>query len=69
MLFGCHPGIDVTAFRSDAVGGVNLACIGQLPPSFIDYVLSRDLADGGALTGCPEGECRHRFGIDWTLWN
>jgi ferredoxin/coenzyme F420-reducing hydrogenase delta subunit len=66
MLFGCHPGIDVTAFRSGSVGTVSLACIGQLPPSFIDYVLSRDLADGVTLTGCTEGECRHRFGIAWT---
>jgi quinol-cytochrome oxidoreductase complex cytochrome b subunit/ferredoxin/coenzyme F420-reducing hydrogenase delta subunit len=66
MLFGCDPGIDVTPFRSGSVGAVSLACIGQLPPTFIDYVLSRDLADGVVLTGCAEGECHHRFGIAWT---
>ena len=45
---------------------VSLACIGQLPPAFIDYVLSRDLADGVLLTGCADGVCFNRFGIAWT---
>src|SRR5690606_23050111 len=36
------------------------------PPSYIDYVLSRDLADGVLLTGCAEGVCYNRFGIVWT---
>jgi coenzyme F420-reducing hydrogenase delta subunit len=47
-------------------GGVGLACIGQLPPAFIDYVLSRDLAAGVLLTGCAQGVCYNRFGIAWT---
>lgn len=38
----------------------------MLPPSFVDYVLSRDLADGVVLSGCSEGECHNRFGIEWT---
>ena len=45
---------------------MSLACIGQLPPAFIDYVLSRDLADGVLLTGCADGFCYNRFGIAWT---
>jgi coenzyme F420-reducing hydrogenase delta subunit len=36
-----------------------------LPPSFIDYVLSRNLADGIVITGCREGNCHNRFGITW----
>jgi coenzyme F420-reducing hydrogenase delta subunit len=32
----------------------------------IDYVLSRDLADGVFITGCREGECYNRFGLRWT---
>jgi len=45
---------------------VTMPCIGMLPPSFIDYVLSRDLADGVFLTGCREGDCCFRLGIRWT---
>jgi coenzyme F420-reducing hydrogenase delta subunit len=29
--------------------------------------LSRGLADGVVLTGCREGNCQHRFGVDWTI--
>jgi coenzyme F420-reducing hydrogenase delta subunit len=38
----------------------------MLPPSFIDYVLSRGLGDGVVLAGCAEGGCIHRFGDRWT---
>jgi quinol-cytochrome oxidoreductase complex cytochrome b subunit/coenzyme F420-reducing hydrogenase delta subunit len=66
MVFGCDQGVDVAAVRSEWVAPVRLACIGQLPPSFVDYVLSRDLAEGVLLTGCAEDACYHRFGIAWT---
>jgi coenzyme F420-reducing hydrogenase delta subunit len=66
MLFGCDHGIEVEKLQDARVAAVSLACIGQLPPAFIDYVLSRDLADGVFLTGCAEGTCVHRFGIAWT---
>jgi ferredoxin/coenzyme F420-reducing hydrogenase delta subunit len=45
---------------------VDIICAGQLPPSFIDFVLSRDLADGVVLAGCPGGDCQYRFGAEWT---
>ena len=32
---------------------VKLICAAQLPPSFIDFILSRDLADGVMISGCP----------------
>ena len=38
----------------------------MLPPSFIDFALSRDLADGVMLAGCAEGACHYRLGNDWT---
>ena len=38
----------------------------MLPPTFIDYILTRRLAEGVLLTGCSEGECYYRFGIEWT---
>ena len=45
---------------------VDIICAGQLPPPFIDFVLSRDLADGVVLAGCPGGDCQYRFGAEWT---
>ena len=62
VVFGCDHGVELAAVR----GPQCLACIGQLPPAFIDYVLSRELADGVLLTGCADGVCFNRFGIAWT---
>ena len=66
MVFGCDHGVEVERAGDARVAAVKLACIGQLPPAFIDYVLSRDLADGVFLTGCGDGFCYNRFGIAWT---
>jgi ferredoxin/coenzyme F420-reducing hydrogenase delta subunit len=41
-------------------------CVAQLPPPFIDFILSRDLADGVVLAGCAGGNCQYRFGAEWT---
>ena len=41
---------------------MRIPCISMLPPSFIDYALSRDLADGVLLSGCRKGECHYRLG-------
>ena len=38
----------------------------MLPPSFIDFAVSRHLADGVALAGCADGSCWYRLGGDWT---
>jgi ferredoxin/coenzyme F420-reducing hydrogenase delta subunit len=66
MLFGCAHGVGVGTMGSTSIATVSLPCIGQLPPAFIDYVLSRDLAEGVLLTGCAEDACLHRFGVAWT---
>ena len=66
LVLGCDHGIDIRPLAGERTATVSLACIGQLPPAFIDYILSRDLADGVLLTGCAEGACYHRFGIAWT---
>jgi ferredoxin/coenzyme F420-reducing hydrogenase delta subunit len=44
---------------------ITLPCIAALPPPFIDFVLSRNLADGVAISGCAEGDCYYRLGGDW----
>jgi coenzyme F420-reducing hydrogenase delta subunit len=36
------------------------------PPSLIDFVLSRNLADGVAVAGCAESACYNRLGVVWT---
>jgi coenzyme F420-reducing hydrogenase delta subunit len=36
------------------------------PPSLIDFILSRNLADGVVVAGCAESACFNRLGIDWT---
>jgi coenzyme F420-reducing hydrogenase delta subunit len=38
----------------------------MLPPSFIDFALSRNLADGVFLAGCADGDCYFRLGDQWT---
>ncbi len=66
IVFGCEYGARFDGKESAGTAFIPLRCIGQLPPSFIDFVLSRDLADGVVLTGCAENSCQARFGIAWT---
>ncbi|MCK6451977.1 MAG: cytochrome b N-terminal domain-containing protein [Alphaproteobacteria bacterium] len=66
LVFGCDCSVDMAALANESVAGVSLPCIGALPPSFVDYVLSRGLADGVFLTGGSEGACVNRLGIQWT---
>lgn len=65
MVFGCANAEIATAVRSDQVGVVPVNCTGHLPPAFIDYVLSRKLADGVLLLGCSANACHNRFGMMW----
>ncbi len=66
LVFGCESSAAATGgFEGPGVAAVRMPCTGMLPPSFIDYVLSRGLADGVAVAGCREGSCHKRFGRDW----
>ena len=47
-------------------GAVVLPCVAMAPPSLIDFVLSKDLADGVVVAGCAERACFHRLGVAWT---
>jgi len=40
--------------------------MGQLPPAFFDFVLSRNIASGVFLAACDNGDCRYRSGADRT---
>ncbi len=66
LVFGCDHGVSLRGIDGASVKSISLRCIGQLPPSFIDYVLSKRLVDGVVLTGCSENSCYARFGIKWT---
>ena len=66
IVYGCQNSLNATALADTKVGVVTMPCIAMLPPSFIDFVLSRKLADGVFLTGCRDGDCSFRLGINWT---
>ncbi len=66
MVFGCTSAMQIDKLKSSKFGIIKLNCIGQLPPAFVDYVLSRNLADGVVLTGCRENSCHARYGVRWT---
>ena len=69
LVFGCRHGAPVEGLASSGDGGVAVVtqpCTAGIPPSFVDYALSRGLADGVVVAGCAEGDCEYRFGPDWT---
>lgn len=66
VVFGCASGGELNALEGPEVTVLQLPCVGNLPPSFIDFVISRRHADGVLLTGCREGDCHFRLGIRWT---
>jgi ferredoxin/coenzyme F420-reducing hydrogenase delta subunit len=66
IVFTCRDNARSTRLKDPQAAVVDIICAGQLPPSFIDFVLSRDLADGVVLAGCPGGDCQYRFGAEWT---
>ena len=66
IVYGCQNSLDPKALTDANVGVVTMPCIAMLPPSFIDFVLSRKHADGVFLTGCRDGDCTFRLGIKWT---
>jgi ferredoxin/coenzyme F420-reducing hydrogenase delta subunit len=70
MVFTCQEDSKSAKLRSTLndreTATVDIICAGQLPPSFIDFILSRDLADGIVLAGCSGGDCQYRFGARWT---
>ncbi len=65
MVFACRQTAAVPATDTETAV-VSLPCVGMLPPPFIDFVLSRGIADGVMIAGCAEGDCYYRFGGDWT---
>lgn len=67
LMFGCDHALDTSKSTGPSIGTLSLPCAGMLPPSFIDYVISRGLADGVVVTGCRRGECQYRLGQHWLV--
>jgi coenzyme F420-reducing hydrogenase delta subunit len=64
LVYACdHSGAD--ALGDDNSQVIKMPCIGMLPPAFVDFVLSRGLADGVMLAGCANGDCYYRLGDQW----
>jgi ferredoxin/coenzyme F420-reducing hydrogenase delta subunit len=61
LVFACDHG----GGASNDEGTVRLPCVSMAPPSLIDFVLSRNLADGVVVAGCAESACYHRSGVEW----
>jgi ferredoxin/coenzyme F420-reducing hydrogenase delta subunit len=66
MVFRCANAGSAERHRTASVGVVAVNCSGQLPPAFIDYVISRRYADGVVVAGCSENACHNRQGGEWT---
>ncbi|MCC6718220.1 MAG: cytochrome b N-terminal domain-containing protein [Acetobacteraceae bacterium] len=63
LVFACAHG---PAAATEFPASVTLPCVAMLPPSFIDFALSRHLADGVMLAGCDSSACYNRLGERWT---
>jgi quinol-cytochrome oxidoreductase complex cytochrome b subunit/Fe-S-cluster-containing hydrogenase component 2/coenzyme F420-reducing hydrogenase delta subunit len=66
IVFACRGERSIGRLREAGAAVVEVICLGQLPPSYIDFVLSRDHGDGVLLLGCQDGDCNYRHGADWT---
>ena len=64
LIFGCGHGAPLTTVLDDHTAPVELPCVGMLPPSLIDFLISRRHVDGVMLTGCRQGSCHYRLGIN-----
>jgi ferredoxin/coenzyme F420-reducing hydrogenase delta subunit len=62
MVLACEHG----AGGADIGGVVSFPCVAMIPPSLIDYILSKGLADGVIVAGCSESACYNRLGVEWT---
>ena len=65
LVFSCDHS-DTERLNASDVRVVKLPCVGMLPPSFVDFALARNFADGVMIAGCAENDCFHRLGNEWT---
>jgi ferredoxin/coenzyme F420-reducing hydrogenase delta subunit len=66
LVFGCAHDAGSVALADAQTAVVELPCAAMLPPSFLDFVLSRRHAEGVFISGCAEHDCYERLGDQWT---
>jgi coenzyme F420-reducing hydrogenase delta subunit/ferredoxin len=65
VVFGCDKAARVDDIAAADTATLSLICAGMLPPSFVEYAL-RAGADGVVVSGCRDGGCEFRLGMEWT---
>jgi ferredoxin/coenzyme F420-reducing hydrogenase delta subunit len=67
LVVGCEAGPRLRDLAAPVEApAIRIPCIGMLPPSFLDWMLSRGHADAVVLAGCRDGDCHFRLGLQWT---
>ncbi|MGI9261484.1 MAG: cytochrome b N-terminal domain-containing protein [Woeseiaceae bacterium] len=66
LVFGCKDDREAGRLQCAGANVITVNCMGHLQPSYFDFVLSRDHADGILLLGCQDGNCNYRLGAEWT---
>jgi len=66
LSFTCRGSSLADELKAAGEAFVEVECMGQIPPPFIDYLLSRNVADGVFLAACKGNACHYRLGIEWT---
>ncbi|MGI9286006.1 MAG: hydrogenase iron-sulfur subunit, partial [Pseudomonadales bacterium] len=56
---------DLSGIEDTQTACVSMPCTALLPPSFVDFIFRRNLAEGVFVTGCCEDDCYHRLGNTW----
>lgn len=63
LVFRCGHGARVGPDGATAI--ITVPCVGMIPPSFVDYALTRKLANGVVFAGCAANGCYERLGDQW----
>ncbi len=66
LTFCCEGNRVGKKLQKEGEAVIYVTCMGQIPPAYLDYALSRSFADAIVLTACADGGCRFRFGAQWT---
>jgi ferredoxin len=64
LVYACEQCGDAIA-KGAGTRVLTMPCVSMLPPPFIDFALSRKLADGVVVAGCGERDCYYRLGDEW----
>ena len=65
VVFHCAHDAMTPRLGDESTALVALPCVGQVPPPFIDWIISRRLAEGVFISGCAESDCFERLGDEW----